>query len=71
MPPIITVAPGPKLRPGEVAIWERHADHPDGEIFLAEGNEPIQAARTPLVSERMSKGRLTEVEPPAKRGTKE
>lgn len=62
MPTIITVAPGPKLRPGEVAIWERHADHPDGEIFVAEGNAPIQLARTPLVSERMSKGRLVEVE---------
>lgn len=61
----ITVAPGPALKSGQVAIWERDPEHPDGEIFLAAphaGEEPqhIEAARTAEVSKRLSDGRLIE-----------
>ena len=69
MPPsTITVAPGPKLEPGQVAIWERDPDHPNGEVYLAaphEGEETqtIEVARTGLVSQRLSDGRLVEVVP--------
>lgn len=62
----ITVAPGPKLKPGQVAIWEKADEHPDGEVYLAaphQGQEAETAdvARTGEVSKRLSDGRLVEV----------
>lgn len=62
----ITVTAGPKLKPGQVAIWEKDAEHPKGEVYLAaphEGEEPetIEVARTGEVSKRLSDGRLAEV----------
>ena len=69
MPPAntITVAPGPKLKPGQVAIWERDPEHPGGEIYLAaphEGQEAahVKVARTAEVSKRLSDGRLVETD---------
>lgn len=68
----ITVAPGPKLKPGQVAIWERDPEHPaneDGmhEVYLAAPHmgqeaERIKVARTAEVSKRLSDGRLIEVD---------
>jgi hypothetical protein len=58
----ITIGPGEKLEPGQVAIWERDALHPDGEIYLADGDEPIEAARTAAVQARIADGRLVETE---------
>lgn len=62
----ITVEPGPVLQPGEVALWEVHEDHPDGEVLIAaphKGEEPAAAtvARTAAVNARLSDGRLVEV----------
>lgn len=65
MPPMITVVPGPNVRAGEVAIWERHAAHPDGELYVAHGDGPTLAAPTSLVSDRISKGRLLQVIEPS------
>jgi hypothetical protein len=58
----ITIGPGEKLEAGQVAIWERDARHPDGEIYLADGDEPIEAYRTGAVQARIADGRLVETE---------
>lgn len=66
MADMITVQPGPALDPGQVALWEQHPDHPDGEVYIAAphpGEEPAthRVARTPEVALRLSNGRLAEV----------
>jgi hypothetical protein len=63
----ITVAPGPNLQPGEVAIWEVDERHPDGEVFLAkahkgEDDPTIEVARTNAINTRLGDGRLIECE---------
>ncbi len=63
----ITVAPGPALAAGQVAIWEVNTEHPDGEVYLAaphvgEDAPAAEVARTPEVSKRLSDGRLVEAE---------
>lgn len=63
----ITVRPGPNLKPGQVAIWERDPAHPDGEVYLAaphagEDAETAQVARTLEVSKRIADGRLLETQ---------
>lgn len=40
-----------------VALWERHPDHPGGEIFL-KGGTVADAAETPAVRAAISAGRL-------------
>ena len=69
MPPLMTVVPGPNVRGGEVAIWERHPAHPDGELYVAHGDGPTPCAPTPLVSDRISKGRLVQVAQPTEAAT--
>jgi len=48
---------------GRVALWERHPDHPEGEIFVASGGGPVRAARTPLVLRALADGALREQAP--------
>ena len=36
------------LAEGQVALWERHPAHPDGEAFIADGDQHRVAA-TPMV----------------------
>lgn len=60
---------------GRVALWERHPDHPGGEVFLA-GAGVFEVAATPAVEARLRKGVLVAVEeaavaPPAKRAEPE
>lgn len=43
-----------------VALYEAHADHPDGEAFVA-GPEPVDVARTPQVHRLLSEGTLEQV----------
>lgn len=45
-------------RPGFVAFWERHPDHPGGEAFVA--NRPVEVAETPAVKAALVNGRLME-----------
>ena len=40
-----------------VALWERHPEHPDGEVFLA-GGGVFEVALTPAVEARLRDGRL-------------
>lgn len=45
-----------------VALWEVHADHPKGEIFLAEDSGPMQVGETTAVLTAIRDGRLVRVE---------
>lgn len=45
---------------GRVALWERHPDHPGGEVFVAAGGGPVQAACTPAVLRALAEGALVE-----------
>lgn len=45
-----------------VALWERHPDHPGGEIWLAGAGE-FEVALTPAVEARLRNGTLVQVEP--------
>lgn len=50
------------LPDNRVALWERHPDHPNGEVFIA-GEGEHDVAATPAVVERLKRGALVEVEP--------
>lgn len=45
-----------------VALWERHREHPGGEVFLA-GPGEFEVASTPAVESRLRDGFLVLVEP--------
>ena len=53
------------LRGQTVALWERHPDHPGGEVFVA-GPGDVPVAETPAVQAALKRGDLVEVKPPAK-----
>lgn len=59
---MITVKSG--LPDNRVALWERHPDHPGGEIFIT-GPGEYQVAETAAVKARLKSGELIEVKPPA------
>ena len=44
-----------------VVLWERHPDHPNGEVFIAGGKDTHTVARTPQVAALLANGRLVEV----------
>ena len=46
---------------GRVALWERHAAHPGGEAFIADGSGTAQVARTPAVLHALATGALMAV----------
>ena len=51
---------------GRVALWERHPEHPAGEIYLASAEVgPVQVAPTVGVLAALRDGSLIEVRPPA------
>lgn len=53
---------GAETRGGAVvALWERHPDHPGGEVFLY-GDAIFEVARTPAVEARLRSGVLELVE---------
>ena len=45
----------------QVALWERHPAHPDGEVFLV-GPGTFEVAETPAVEARLRNGLLVKVE---------
>lgn len=45
----------------DVALWEKHPDHPEEEIFVA-GEVEVEAAETPQVLKRIAEGWLVKVE---------
>jgi hypothetical protein len=44
----------------KVALWERHKDHPNGEIFIADDKEH-QVAETPAVKLALKEEKLVKV----------
>lgn len=49
------------LNNNDVALWEKHPDHPGQEIFVA-GEAEVEVAKTPRVLEALARKRLVEVE---------
>jgi len=47
-------------------FWERHPDHPNGEIFVS-GDATAKAARTTTVARLLAAGELVEVKPAPRR----
>ena len=47
--------------PKRCALWERHADHPDQEVFVW-GEQVFQVANTAQVQQRLASGVLVLVE---------
>lgn len=48
--------------PERVALWERHADHPNEEAWVA-GEDAVLVALTPMVQKKLDQGVLTRIEP--------
>lgn len=46
---------------GRVALWEKHPDHPTGEIFIA-GDTVVEAAETARVLRAIADGDVQRVE---------
>lgn len=47
--------------PTRVSLWERHADHPDSEVWVS-GEDVVQVALTPMVQRKLDQGVLVRVE---------
>lgn len=45
----------------DVALWEKHPNHPGQEIFVA-GDAEVEVAKTPRVMRALADNRLVEVE---------
>lgn len=45
----------------DVALWEKHPNHPGQEIFVA-GDVEVEVAKTPRVMRALADGKLVEVE---------
>lgn len=50
-------------------FWERHPDHPNGEVFVAD-DTAVKAAKTVSVEAAIKNGRLRVVEITARKQTK-
>ncbi len=61
--PLEKILVEPAETDGRVILWERHPQHPDGEIYLTadEGAEPVEVARTEGVNEAIREGRLNHI----------
>jgi hypothetical protein len=51
-------------KPGPVALWEQHPDHPKGEVWIAD-DKTHEVALTSEVAKRLRDGRLVQVGAPA------
>lgn len=70
--PLIWVAAGDDLDPGQTALWERDRRHPltgrelttdvGGEVTVKKGGPPVQVARTGLVLQKLANGDLQELD---------
>lgn len=45
-----------------VALWQRHPDHPNGEIYIVGDGTEHQVAETQAVKQALNRGYLVEVE---------
>lgn len=60
MAKLIWVQPGKD--DGRVALFETHADHPNGEAWVAVTGQAVQVALTPMVERKLKSGDLVEVD---------
>jgi hypothetical protein len=51
---------------GRVVVWEKHPDHPTGEIFISGNGRTHKVARTVKVQQLLKVGELVEVKAEAK-----
>lgn len=58
---IETISVKSALGNNDVALWEKHPDHPGQEIFVA-GDVEVEVAKTPRVMRALADGKLVEVE---------
>lgn len=49
---------------GRIVIWEKHPDHPSGEIFVSGNQQKVTVARTPAVMDKLRSGDLLEIVEP-------
>lgn len=66
MPAFITVKSA--REDDQVALWERHPDHPGGEVFVT-GEREVKVAKTSGVMRQLSRHQLVEVTKPAASST--
>ena len=58
---IETITVKSALPNNDVALWEKHPNHPGQEIFVA-GDTEVEVAKTPRVMRALADNRLVEVE---------
>lgn len=58
---IETITVKSALPNNDVALWEKHPNHPGQEIFVA-GEAEVEVAKTPRVMRALADNRLVEVE---------
>ncbi len=58
---IETITVKSALPSNDVALWEKHPNHPGQEIFVA-GEAEVEVAKTPRVMRALADNRLVEVE---------
>jgi hypothetical protein len=58
---IETITVKSALPNNDVALWEKHPNHPGQEIFVA-GDAEVEVAKTPRVMRALADNRLVEVE---------
>jgi len=47
----------------KVALWEKHPDHPGGEVFVSGNGDVVEVATTVVVRAAIKSGALVEVQP--------
>jgi len=47
----------------KVALWEKHLDHPNGEVFVTGNGKVMKVANTVAVRDAIRRGALVEVQP--------
>lgn len=58
----IKVKAGPTVPEGEVVLWERDEEHPDGEVFISADGREHEVAETPAVNTALATKRLVRAE---------
>lgn len=54
----IKVKAAPGVPEGEVVLWEKDPEHPDGEVFIAADGREHEVAETPAVNDALARRRM-------------
>lgn len=60
----IRVKAADSVAEGEVVLWERDEEHPDGEVFISADGREHEVAETPAVNDALGKKRLVRADRP-------